>query len=166
MNDDLQLKLQSYADGELSARDRHAVEELLSANAEARALLTELRHTRQALAGFEGELNLPESREFYWSGIARRIELAGSRNPAASPVAWIRVWRRFLLPAGAMAALALAALLAGVYARQPVAAEVEVAMADSDPFTYHDYANGTTLVWLSYPAENDFADIDSDDSLD
>ena len=34
----------------------------------------------------------------------------------------------------------------------------ETALADPGAFTYRDYASGTTLVWLSYPAENELAD--------
>ena len=35
---------------------------------------------------------------------------------------------------------------------------METALADSGAFTYHDYSAGATLVWLSYPAEDEVAD--------
>ena len=38
------------------------------------------------------------------------------------------------------------------------APQMETAAEDSGAFTYHDYDRGTTLVWLSYPAENEFAE--------
>ncbi|MEI6783081.1 MAG: hypothetical protein WCQ21_19415, partial [Verrucomicrobiota bacterium] len=39
-------------------------------------------------------------------------------------------------------------------------AEIETALADSGAFTYRDYSAGTTLVWLSYPADNEVAEND------
>ena len=46
----------------------------LARDREAAALLEELRNTRAALAGFEAEVRLPESREFFWSKIEREIQ--------------------------------------------------------------------------------------------
>jgi hypothetical protein len=34
--------------------------------------------------------------------------------------------------------------------------EVESTLADSGAMTYIDNRNGTTLVWLSYPASSDY----------
>jgi hypothetical protein len=44
--------------------------------------------------------------------------------------------------------------------------ERETALADTGAFTYRDYVAGTTLVWLSYPAEGDSADEDATGMLD
>jgi len=37
----------------------------------------------------------------------------------------------------------------------PGGTEMETALTDTGAFTYRDYSAGTTLVWLSYPAENE-----------
>ena len=37
---------------------------------------------------------------------------------------------------------------------------IETALADAGAFTYRDYSAGATLVWLTYPAENEVADDD------
>lgn len=168
MNEELSLKLQAYADGELSGWEAREVADLLAKDADARALLAELKNTSSALAGFEAEIKLPESREFYWSKIEReirRLETSPPPRPETSPFV---AWRRFLVPAGALAALVIAGFLAFPQFHRPrvtATAEAEFALADSQAFTYHDYANGTTLVWLSYPAENEFTDTDSEDTL-
>jgi len=40
-------------------------------------------------------------------------------------------------------------------------AEIETALADAGAFTYRDYSAGTTLVWLSYPADTEVAENDN-----
>src|SRR5688572_13666401 len=108
MNQDFQLKLQAYMDGELSERETREVEAALADDAEARALLTELRNTAGALADFGNDLKLPETREFFWSKIQREIQRQGMAAQAPTPVP---LWRRFLIPAGAFAALVLVGLV-------------------------------------------------------
>jgi len=44
--------------------------------------------------------------------------------------------------------------------------ETETTFADSGAFTYRDYASGMTLVWVSYPAENDFIETNPGNRLD
>jgi len=140
------------------------VSALLARDAEARGLVAELKNTRSALAVFETEIKLPESRDFYWSKIEREIQRLEKPETSASPVSLLAAWRRFLIPAGAIAALVIGVLIVGRQAgpdfpkgdfRGP---ETETTFADSGGFTYRDYASGMTLVWLSYPAENDFVD--------
>ena len=73
-------------------------------------------------------------------------------------------WRRFIVSAGAAAAVILVALLAvGPFGAGP--SESEASMADSGAFTYRDYKAQATLVWLSYPAEKEIADGDAADIL-
>ena len=166
MDLELQLKLQAYFDGELSEREAREIGGSLAKDAEARALLAELRNTRGAITGYEADVRLPESRAFYWSKIARdieRAEMAGTAAPAVT-----RRWnlRRLLVSAAALAAVVIAVMLAGTHPKGPGRPELEVALADSDAFTYRDYSAGATLIWLSYPAESEFADSDADDTLD
>src|SRR6267378_6728212 len=73
MDYDAQLKLQAYLDGELPEAEAREVANWLARDREAAALHTELRNTRQALVGFEVGVELPESREFFWSKIRREI---------------------------------------------------------------------------------------------
>ena len=72
-NHDDQLKLQAHFDGELPEPEARAVANWLARDREAVALLAELRNTRKALKGFESDIKLPETREFYWSKIEREI---------------------------------------------------------------------------------------------
>src|SRR5438552_2301037 len=115
MNQDLHLKLQAYFDGELPQNEARKLADLLAHDAAARALLAELENTRSALAGFEGEIKLPESREFYWSKIQREIGRREEQGRTGSPLSLFAAWRRFFLPAGALAALVLGALLAAMH---------------------------------------------------
>jgi anti-sigma factor RsiW len=69
-----QIKVQAYLDGELGGEELRQVETLCSQDPEAVALLAELRMTRDILAGGESAVQLPESREFYWSKIRREIQ--------------------------------------------------------------------------------------------
>lgn len=170
MNEEAQLKLQAYADGELTGPEARNMADLLARDADARALLAELRHTREALTGYEAEIKLPESREFYWSKIERGIHRLEPAETPREETSWWAGWRRLFVPAGALAALVILVVLAvpalhGPRATASISAETEFALADSGAFTYHDYANGTTLVWLGYPAEGEFSEGDFNDTF-
>ena len=151
-----QLKLQAYLDSELTEGEAREVTGWLAKDQEAVALLGELKATRQAMSGFETGIKLPESREFYWSKIERQI---GQEQTVTEPVpAFSRVlaaWRRFLVPAAGVAAVVLVAL--GVL-RTSSGPDAESWTSDSSALTYRDYRAGTTLVWLSYPAEEESGD--------
>ena len=169
MNAEALLRLQAFLDGELPSGEAGEVAGLLERDAEARALLAELKNTRGALAGFEAEIKLPESREFYWSKIEREIRRLEKPEPARAPVSLLASLRRFLVPAGALAVLVLAGLFVGEQISSDGAVhlpETETALASSDTFTYRDYSKGMTFVWVSYPAENDFSEMDPGDIFD
>lgn len=147
-----QLKLQAYADGELSGREAEEIAAWIAADREASALFAELSNTHKALAGFEETIRVPESRDFYWSKISRAIEAQERVATEATPVPLLAQLRRFLIPT---AGIALAALVALMVIRQPGGSQDDntVALEDTQAFTYHDFSSGTTLVWLSYPAD-------------
>src|SRR6266705_1333510 len=109
MKQELQLKLQAYLDGELPDGEARPVAGLLAQDAEARALLAELKNTRAALAGFEADIKLPESREFYWSKIERQSAMIEPERKFASPFA---SFRRILAPVCAIAVLVIVGLVA------------------------------------------------------
>src|SRR5258708_2188103 len=111
MTEEQQLRVQAFLDGELPEKDTREVAAWLARDADATALAGELRNTRKALAGFEPELKVPESREFYWSKIKREIERS---SPAKAPVESISLFtwlRRVLMPLGAAAVLALVGVI-------------------------------------------------------
>ena len=166
MTEEQQLKLQAFLDGELPEKDARHVAAWLAGDADATALLGELRNTRKALVDFEPELKLPESREFYWSKIKREIDRSGPVTAPvepASPLSWVR---RILLPLSAMAAIVVAGIITlhQFYGTgRPV--QVNAILADAGAFTYRDESQGMTVVWLSYPAEKKLADSPSPDTL-
>ncbi len=168
MKQDLQLRLQAYLDGELSFGEAKAVADLVAQDATTRALLAELTNTRSALVGFESEIKLPETREFYWSKIARDIQRQEKRVAATSPASVLTLLRRLMVPSSIMVALLMGMLVIkqqlGLDRRFGVA-ETDTAQVDASPFTFRDFASGTTLVWLAYPAENEFADNSSADTI-
>jgi hypothetical protein len=142
---------------------------LVAADGEARALLTELTNTKAAVAGYEADIRVPVARDFYWSGIRREIERQESRKPAAPEQTSIfALLRRMVLPAGGLVAVMLAVMFASQSLRSgPVTAEFsETTFTDAGAFTYQDHASGTTLVWVDYPAENEFAQLNLDDILE
>lgn len=169
MKQDLQLKLQAYLDGELPSSEAKAVSVLLTQDADARALLAELTNTHSALAGFESEIKLPESREFYWSKIVRDIQRQDLSVPKHPPAPIFAFLRRLAIPSGVMVTLLMGVLVVrqqlGIDSRF-TAMENDTAQADAGTFTYRDFASGTTLVWLSYPAEKEFAENSPAATLD
>ncbi len=166
MTDEQQLKLQAFLDGELPEADSREVAAWLAADADATALLGELKNTRNALKGFEPAIKIPESREFYWSKIKREMERSA---PAVAPVETVSLFtrlRRVLMPLGAAAALALVAFIAiNTFPGKSRPLEANVMLADAGAYTYRDDAQDMTVVWLSYPAENKFAQKTSGDTL-
>ncbi len=156
MNEEQQLKLQAFLDGELPEKEAREISAWLARDEEATALSRELRNTRQALKSSEASVRLPESREFYWSKIQREIERSERMPAPAKRSSLLQTLLRVLVPASAVVTLAIAGIIAGKqFSFRPVAGspDSEMTVADSGTFTYHDYANGTTLVWVSYPAE-------------
>jgi len=151
------LKLQAHFDGELPEAEARQVMSRLARDSDAVALLHTLKSTRQALSTFEAGIKVPETREFYWSKIRRGIEVAEASEARVQPVRESLLFRlrRLLVPAAGVALIVIAGM---VLTRDDWAGrhvELETALADSKAFTYRDYASGTTLVWLSYPAEQE-----------
>ena len=161
MNRDTQLKVQAYLDNELSPGDARNVSKLISSDVEARELYNELKDTREIVASNEPAVQLPESREFYWSKIERSIQQAGqsqerSRTAAARP--W---WLRFMAPVAG--AVALFAILVSVVDRNGsdsiVASSSALSLSaplhqmqeaeDVTTITFRSEAEGVTVVWVS-----------------
>ena len=153
-----QLQLQAFLDGELPKREASKLAERAAQDRESAALLEELRNTRNALTGFEAEIRLPESREFFWSKVAREIERLEKPAPEPGPLPFAALWRRFLIPVSTLAVAVAAGFVLTRTLTPPnlvVAGDSETTLADAEAFTYRDYSTGTTLVWVSYPADSD-----------
>ena len=149
INQDSQLKLQAYLDGELPSGEAAETRDWIARDQEAQALLEELRGMNAVLAGHEAECKLPESREFFWSKIEREIE----RQSVAAPVrsqSWLAWLQRHFLPVSGMA---LMACLCGFLALHSGKAsspfgEMELASDDMGSYTYRDPQQKMTMVWL------------------
>jgi anti-sigma factor RsiW len=145
------LKLQAYLDGELSGRAARRVAAWLAQDPEAQALANELRQTKALLAGYEPDARVPESREFYWSKIARAI--ATAEVQASRPVGlwgWLADWRRALVPVSGLAValvLALALIRGGVWS-QPFSYLTEVETLSEHALTHSFRAGDMFVVWI------------------
>jgi len=88
-----------------------------------------------------------------------RLEIERLEPTAQEPeptVPFLARLGRYLVPATAMAILALVGLV--TLQRLPGSPEVsgtETSFADAGALTFHDYSAGATLVWLPYPADNE-----------
>src|SRR5437879_2478946 len=150
MDQERQLRLQAYFDGEPPGKEAREVAESLARDAEAWGLVGEFKQTRDALAGFEEELKLPESRDFFWSKIQRQIERQELREPALEPALTLAArLRRLLVP---LTSVAMLAMLVFVSVRQEDSSGSETTMEDPGTCTKHNFNTGTSLVWLSYRA--------------
>lgn len=159
MNEQEQLKLQAYLDGELTSRERDEVAGLLDARADGRELLVELQHTRAALRSGEVERRLDCSREFYWTRIEREISTTVQETGTPPVFGWLGWLRRHVAQAaGAGAALALLAISLTVFYPQRVTAESEweVLHPETGMVNLRDYQSGITVVMLYDRTKPDF----------
>ena len=145
-----QLKLQAYLDGELSPGEVREVENILKHDKDAGDLLLELRQTAAALRGNELSVKTPETREFYWSQIERRISAEALREKRPSTRTPVFGLRQLLASFAGVAAVF--AFIAVTGHRLPTAAsaladEVE-AVGDQETVTFHDHAANMTVVWV------------------
>jgi|YNPBryantNP2012_1023418.scaffolds.fasta_scaffold02616_10 anti-sigma-K factor RskA len=147
------IKIQAWLDGELAGAEAESVERLIVQDADARALVAELRWTKSALAHGELEREVPESREFYWSKIERAIRAAESAEPAVLNRPWMGLVLRWFAPAGIVAALALffALPMLRQAGQQPwiAGAEIESPLNDVGSITFRSEAEGMTIVWVN-----------------
>jgi anti-sigma factor RsiW len=155
MHQDTALKLQAYLDGELPSGEARRAAELVEKDPEARALFEELRGAKILLAGNQPELQVPESREFYWSKIAREIGRQDS-VPTVAPAGAQRWWLRLLAPAGAVAALVLGVTLAlnpsfgpkSGWATLAEGQEIDTPLEETSSISFRSEAAGMTVVWV------------------
>ncbi len=152
------LRLQAWVDDELSARERRQVQSWLAQDAGAHASATELRAVARCLAANETPRRVPESRDFYWSKIARAIESETAAHAAARPrTPWER-WRRWWLPgAAAVSLLALGGfgfLRWSSEGQNPavlaVVNDLETPIQEASSFSFRAEAERMTVVWVNF----------------
>ena len=153
MKFDQELQIQAYLDGELAGREARQVEQLLASDRDAQALLAELKMTRTALAGNEPELSVPDTREFYWSQIQRRINAAVPAEAAARVPFWL-AWRRYFAPLAGVAIVAVLAVFSIRVVDVPedsnrFLAEVENLSEHSTSISFRHQSENMFVVWVS-----------------
>ena len=117
MTPEEQMKLSALLDGELPPDEARALSAQVEGDPAAAALLAELRTTRQTLRSIEVPIPIAESREFYWSKIARDIERQERRTPAR-PQTGLLAWLRLLvLPATVVVVLVIVSISLHNHAR-------------------------------------------------
>jgi anti-sigma factor RsiW len=104
MNEETQFKLMAFLDGELPKAEEAVIADLLKSDQEAAALVEELTWAKQAIAGNETGVVVPETRDFYWSKITRGIE-AGERQSERASRPSDKWWYKLLVPVSGFAAL-------------------------------------------------------------
>ena len=151
------LRLQAWVDGELGWFAARRVSRWVATDGQARALAEELRATRCLLGGNELPRTLPESREFYWSGISRGLEgVQAAPDERVEPGEGF-AWRRWLIPAGSVAMLVMLVLglkfgfwFGGGTAMVAVGHELETPIAGISSFAFRSETEHMTVVWLTF----------------
>ncbi len=164
MNNDAQLKLMAYMDGELSEAEALEVKSLLSTDPESVALLEELTWTRVAVTGNEPEVKLPETRDFYWSQISRQIEAAekqADRVAVGAPQSG-KWWHKLLVPATGLAAVTCAFFLA---TQKPATTDSPTISSAPEPvaesasvYSYYDENARISVIWVTTDGDLEFQD--------
>lgn len=147
MKHELELKVQAWLDGELPDAEARRIGEWVARDAEASALAAELGCMRQAIASHQAAVTLGESREFYWSKIARQIEREAGRQHAPA-LSWSARWRRFSAALAGMAALACVLFMAVRQFASPTFDEISATGEGMEAVTFHDQSAQMTVVWL------------------
>lgn len=147
MKHDLELSLQAWLDGELPDKKARQMAEWVARDAEAGALAAELRSIKQALPLNEAPRSVPDSREFYWSQIQRRIQRP-TPTPAPAPLSWLARWQAYLLPMTGVAAVACALVVTTRHRHAPTFDEISATSNAMEAVTFHDQSGQMTVVWL------------------
>ncbi len=165
MNTNQQLEIQAYVDGQLAAADARRVELQLADDPAGAALAAELRLVRDTVRRGEPVMAVPETREFYFSQIQRRIEAeekVAARIPAPAPFDW---FRRLLLPVAGVAAVAVVAALS-LRTAPYVPGEMVIASEEMGAITFRSEQNQLTVVYLFDKSSADSTDATSEAPLD
>jgi len=160
MNTNEMLKLQAYVDGELTPREAGQIDEWLARDADAKALIGELKMTRGILSTNEPMATLPEAREFHWSKINREIERYESQPALVRQVSSPSWWLKYFSPLAVAAMLAAALILPGLNSNE---ADVQTESSpEASPVIFRSQAEGMTVIWLQSDENSEFAKPEGD----
>ena len=149
MNEEMEIRLAKWFDGEANPVEAREVEELLEKSPEARAVLSELRRVSDAMAS----AHVDPSRIPQWERIDRQLDKQGKRKVSA----------RFGSPrmAGLAAIIVLSGMAlwlpfrkagqSGIVEDSPLVDRVEIVETDLEgatPVVYLDQPSGWTVVWI------------------
>ena len=169
MKPELELKLQSYLDGELSEREARDVAAAINSDPEAQALVRELKTTAAMLRENEPQMAVPESREFYWSKIERAIER--SEPEPARPI--LALWyslRRVIAPVAGVALVLFLGIASFKFQAgndsSAYLAEVESLSEHVSSFSFRSQSQNMFVVWLHENNDQQQASIDIDSDFD
>jgi|SRR6185369_975558 anti-sigma factor RsiW len=174
MNQDQELKIQAFLDGELSEREARDVQQWLASDAQAQALVTELRTTTSYLKGNEPALALPETREFYWNKIQREIERQEAAPATAARLPFWIAWRRYFAPMAGVAAVTMLVVFSMKINDIGLTdgpnghlAEIENLSEHSSSLSFRSQKENMFVVWVyNKDQKNDETDMDSmDDTI-
>ena len=127
----------------------------MTRGAAAQALLTELTQTKTALAGNELSRTLEESREFYWSKIARQIEMETPASETELRRERTTSWWRWFVPLAGTAALAVVLAVTLKFGSRSQFAGLkngdafEAQHEDSSIISFRSESEGISVVWVA-----------------
>ena len=153
MNEEMAIKLQAYLDGELAGAEKSEMEGRLARDPELKALAAELGMVTRALRESDPVVAVPDTREFYWSQVQRRIEAgeAAANRPVAAVSGGFAAWlRRAVLPLSGVAAACLMLLVSLRPGALPVALheDTESPLDETSAVTFRSESQKVTVVWL------------------
>lgn len=167
MNREKQIRVMAYLDGELTPAESRQVESWLAANPEGQSLAAELRQTRDALRGNETSIEVPESREFYWSKIQQAIEREERQTASATQPWWV-VLRRYLKPISGFALFMLLAMGSTEFwmtGARYEAVEVENMSEHTQSLSFHNQAERMSVVWIVNREAEEAQNVDPEDEM-
>ena len=141
---EMTLNLQAYVDGELDAVQRAELEKYLTKDADARTLVTGLQQLSTLLKAGEPVAKVPDTREFYWSQIQRRIKAQEKRQPQSTEPARRAIqWLRWLVPSLGVAAAAVVISLQ--FGSHPSIAAVDSSQTEGSSVILRSDSDGVTI---------------------
>ena len=143
MDEKKSLELMALLDGAEEHGSREAVESWLKSEPDAAALRDELTWVSQALRSHEPVAKVPETREFYWSQIQRRIQAEAAQTAPAKPTRRLSDWLSWLVPIAGVAAVTM---LVTVHPWQSVPRTS--GLNEASATTYTSETDGVTIHWI------------------
>ena len=146
---EMTLNLQAYVDGELTTAQRAELEKYLAKDANAQTLVTGLKQLSALLKEGEPIAKVPDTREFYWSQIQRRIAAqekaqARSTEPARTAARWLR----WLVPSLGVAVAAVVISRQYGPTQAPIAS-IEGSQTEASSVVFRSESDGVTIHWIN-----------------